>query len=186
MLVHHVGAGVLDVPVELDTRRLEDAAGRLRQLRTVPSPGIRVTRCAVTAADDTYAPRVPRSGTVRGTGCREESDERLQARPRGRRGRRGRGGADREGGALRYRGVDIEELSCRTTRTTTSGGSWSTTTSIRACPIPSCTKAAALTGTAPPTSRPRPPDWLANEARQAERGSRTRRPASTSRGSRPR
>ena len=30
--LHHVGAGVLDVPVELDAGRLEDAAGRLGQL----------------------------------------------------------------------------------------------------------------------------------------------------------
>ena len=32
VLLHHVGAGVLDVPVELDAGRLEDAAGRLGQL----------------------------------------------------------------------------------------------------------------------------------------------------------
>ena len=30
--LHHVGAGVLDVPVELDAGRLEHAAGRLGQL----------------------------------------------------------------------------------------------------------------------------------------------------------
>jgi hypothetical protein len=32
-LVHHVGAGLLHVPVELDARGLEDATSRLRQLR---------------------------------------------------------------------------------------------------------------------------------------------------------
>src|SRR6266508_5185584 len=34
VLLHHVGAGVLDVPVELDARRLEHASRRLGQLRT--------------------------------------------------------------------------------------------------------------------------------------------------------
>ena len=32
VLVHHVAAGVLDVPLELDARRLEDPPGRLGQL----------------------------------------------------------------------------------------------------------------------------------------------------------
>ena len=32
VLVHHVGAGLADVPVELDAGRLEDAARRLGQL----------------------------------------------------------------------------------------------------------------------------------------------------------
>src|SRR5262249_13592802 len=32
VLVHHVGAGLADVPVEVDAGRLEDSAGRLSQL----------------------------------------------------------------------------------------------------------------------------------------------------------
>ena len=43
VLIHDVAARVLDVPVELDPGRLEHAAGRLGQLRPVPSPGMRAS-----------------------------------------------------------------------------------------------------------------------------------------------
>jgi hypothetical protein len=36
VLLHHVRAGVLHVPVELDAGRLEDAAGRLGELGAGP------------------------------------------------------------------------------------------------------------------------------------------------------
>ena len=39
VLLHHVGAGLADVPLELDARRLENAARRLRQLGAGPVAG---------------------------------------------------------------------------------------------------------------------------------------------------
>ncbi len=39
VLVHHVGAGLADVPVEVDAGRLEDAPGGLGELRTGPVAG---------------------------------------------------------------------------------------------------------------------------------------------------
>ena len=55
---------------------------------------------------------------------------------------------DREGGALRYRGVDIEDL-VGTTRTRTSGACSSTTTSTPSMPEPEPYEPARLTGNAP-------------------------------------
>ena len=53
VLVHHVRAGVLDVPVELDAGRLEHAAGRLGQLGAGAVAGDQGRRDAPSARDST-------------------------------------------------------------------------------------------------------------------------------------
>ena len=50
VLVHHVDAGLLDVPVELDAGRVEHARVASASSGPIPSPGIRVTRWAIGAA----------------------------------------------------------------------------------------------------------------------------------------
>ena len=96
VLFHHVAAGQLDVPVELDSGRLEHAAGRLGQLGTGAVAGDegdsvghrrRLYRYISDPMND-FKPGL--EGVV--------AVETEIAEP------------DREGGALRYRGYDIEEL----------------------------------------------------------------------------
>jgi hypothetical protein len=50
-LVHHVAACVLDVPVELDARRLENSPGRLGQLGAGAVPGDECHAMRHSAAD---------------------------------------------------------------------------------------------------------------------------------------
>ena len=98
---------VNSTPVASSTRRAASVSSG-----PVPSPGTSVTVYGI-GREDSDTPASGRSGTVRLTPDTdgEERDDRVQAWSRGRRRLRDRDrGADRDGGALRYRGVDIEEL----------------------------------------------------------------------------
>ena len=111
VLVHHVGAGRLDVPVELDAGRLEHAARRLGQLGADSVAGDQGDAVCHRPADSTFGTSLSQAPASRYSCCASVDVDDFRpglegvvafeteiAEP------------DKEGSALRYRGVDIEEL----------------------------------------------------------------------------
>ena len=90
-LLHHVDARLLDVPLERDAGRLEDAARRLGELGAGSVAGNRGSPCATSGGRIVAGPGSP--VRYRPSHCRprrKECDERLQAGSRRRRRRRDR------------------------------------------------------------------------------------------------